>query len=113
MTAGKSKPLSPPSGRVPGGGLRLSGLSSQLPTPTPAPTLNHHRGFCWCLLSPLTTHLFLLGSLVSPLPLPHCSGLFPPSSQLHHRPVISFYTDPYICSPSSGEGWGLRPIICL
>ncbi|XP_032720633.1 sorting nexin-22 isoform X3 [Lontra canadensis] len=23
------------------------------------------------------------------------------SSQLHHRPVISFYTDPYICSPSS------------
>ncbi|XP_032198717.1 sorting nexin-22 isoform X3 [Mustela erminea] len=22
-------------------------------------------------------------------------------SQLHHRPVISFYTDPYICSPSS------------
>lgn len=30
--------------------------------------------------------------------------LFPPSSQLHHRPVISFCVDPYISIPSPGEG---------
>ncbi|XP_030885648.1 sorting nexin-22 isoform X3 [Leptonychotes weddellii] len=29
-------------------------------------------------------------------------------SQLHHRPVFSFHRDPYIRSPSPGEGLGTR-----
>ncbi|XP_032273653.1 sorting nexin-22 isoform X8 [Phoca vitulina] len=30
------------------------------------------------------------------------------SSQLHHRPVFGFHRDPYIRSPSPGEGLGTR-----
>ncbi|XP_062062092.1 sorting nexin-22 [Lepus europaeus] len=31
---------------------------------------------------------------------PVMGTLLPPSSQLHHRPVISFRLDPYLCAPS-------------
>ena len=68
-------------------GLRVSTPSSRARAspPTPSPTAAH-----------------------SGTPLFSALGEFLPkncSSQLHHRPVISFCMDPYVCIPSPGEGW--------
>lgn len=72
--------------------------------------------FLWALLTPLPAHLFPCGLLVISIPSLHLIGDFapphspllktlsPPSSQLYHRPVISFCVDPYICISSPGEG---------
>lgn len=70
--------------------------------------------FLWALLTPLPTHRFPCGSLVISIPslypvdfAPPYSPLLktfsPPSSQLYHRPVISFCVDPYIYISSPGE----------
>lgn len=77
------------------------------------------RVSCWCFSRPLPTHLFPCGSLVISIPSlypigdftpPHpplLKTLLLPSSQLHHRPVVSFCMDPYICISPPGEGLAL------
>lgn len=110
MTAGKLKTLSAPTAPWWPKALRLvCGPWLALPCPTGpgfpvgAPDTTAHSPFSLWILSNSVPSLYLIGDFAPPHS-PLFKTLSPPSSQLYHRPVISFCVDPYICTSSPGEG---------